>query len=177
MDIKKVGFAIVAIGAAILGAGCIDGGPAPTVTSEPTQEQTYGRSTQIQQPERNDNAIFIILVEEMCFDLTRYLNDLGTCVSDGNYMDGYTAAVRLESLADVYIEAVNECVVTDDMQKAKSLVVASLGEMKLGAIDCQAGLPKIGTDVDKVKLLKGLGHFEIAVEYLEEIEGIWTNTK
>lgn len=172
MDIKKIGFAFVVIGAAILGAGCIDGGPPPipTIASEPTPEQTFERSTQIPQPERNDNAIFVTLVEEMCFDLSRYLDDLGTCVSDGNYMDGHAAAVRLESLADVYLGEVNECVVTDDMQEAKSLVTASLDEIKLGAIDCQAGLPKIGTDVDKGKLVEGLGHFEIAVEYLKKIE-------
>ena len=170
MDIKKVGFAIVAIGAAIFGCGCIDGNTTSTSTLGPIPEQTFWISTQIPQPERNDNAIFIILVEEMSYDLSRYLDNLGTCVGDGNYMDGYTAAVRLESLADVYTDAVNECVVTDDMQKAKSLVIASLGEIKLGAIDCQAGLPKIGTDVDKTKLLEGLGHFKIAVEYLEEIE-------
>ena len=164
MDIKKVGFAIAAIAVAILGAGCIDSSPAPI------PEQTFGRSTQIPQPERNDNAIFVRLVEEMSYDISRYIDDLGTCVGDGNYMDAYTAAVRLESLADVYIEDINECVVTDDMQKAQALVVVGLDEIKLGAVDCQAGLPKIGTDVDKVKLLEGLGHFKIAVGYLEEIE-------
>ena len=164
MDIKKAGFALVAIAAAILGAGCIDSNPAST------PEQTFGRSTQIPQPERNDNAIFVRLVEEMSYDISRYIDDLGTCVGNGDYMDAYTAAVRLESLADVYIEDINECVVIGDMQKAQALVLVSLDEIKLGAVDCQAGLPKIGTDVDKDKLLEGLGHFKIAVEYLGEIE-------
>lgn len=164
MDIKKAGFALVAIAAAILGAGCIDSSPAPP------PEQTFGRSTQIPQPERNDNAIFVRLVEEMSYDISRYMDDLGTCVGDGNYMDGYTAAVRLESLADVYIEDINECVVIGDMQKAQALVVVGLDEIKLGAEDCQVALPKIGTNVDRDKLLEGLGHFGIAVEYFKEIE-------
>lgn len=172
MDIKKAGFALVAIAAAILVAGCIDSSPAPTVTSEPTPEQTFGRSTQIPQPERNDNAIFIRLVEEMSYDISKHLKELGACVSDGNYMDAYIAAVRLESLADVYLGDINGCVVTDDKQKVQALVVASLVEVKLGAIDCQVGLPKTGTNVDRARLLKGLGHFEIAVEYLEEIERV-----
>lgn len=168
MDIKKVGFAIVGIAAAILGAGCIDGGPPPLPSA--ILEPPSGRSTQIPQPERNDNAIFVKLVEEMSYDISRYIDDLGTCISNGDYMDGYTAAVRLESMADVYIEEINECVVTDDMQKAQTLVVASLDEIKLGAVDCQAALPKIGTNVDGDKLLEGREHFEIAVKYLKGIE-------
>ena len=168
MDKQKVGFAIVAIALAILVAGCIDSSPAPTV--EPTPEPTFRRSTQIPQPERNDNAIFIQLVKEMSYDMSEYLDDLGTCVGDGRYMDAYTAAVRLEDLADVYITDINECVVRGDMKKAQALVIASLSETKLGTINCQAALPKIGTDVDKGGLLKGLEHFEKAVEYLEEIE-------
>jgi len=162
MDIKKIGFAIAVIAMAILGAGCIESPNSDisqTVTSEP-----------IPQPERNDNAIFIILVEEMGYDISRYLNDLGTCVSDGDYMDGHIAAIRLESLADVYIEDINECIVTGDMRETQALVIASLGEIKLGAQDCQAALPMMGTNADGVGLLKGLGHFEIAVEYLEAIK-------
>ena len=171
MDIKKVGFAIAAIAVAILGAGCIDNSPAPTVTLEPTPEQTFGRSTQIPQPERNDNAIFAQLVKEMTNDLGRYLDDLATSMVDVNLIEAHAAAVRLESLADVYITEINECVVTGDMVTSKKLVLQALEEVRLGAIDFQAGLPRFGEmeEVDMDKLYAGQAHHVAAGEYFDKV--------
>ena len=170
MDILKIGFAIAVIALAVFACGCVDS-PHPTQVPTVTSEPTFGRSTQIPQPERNDNAIFAQLVKEMTNDLGRYLDDLSTSMTDVNLIEAHTAAVRLESLADVYIEEINECVVIGDMITAKKLVLQALEEVRLGAIDFQAGLPRNGQmeEVDMDKLYEGQAHHVAAGGYFDKV--------
>lgn len=174
MNMKKIGFAIAVIALAIFAAGCIDSGPHPTIVptqeeapnlyQDPTPTPTFRRSTQIPQPERNDDAIFLQLVAEMGLDVSGYLNDLGTNMVDKKYIDAQTSAANLESLAMVYIEDINECVVTDEMKPVRILILKCLEELRLGSIDAQAGL---GTSVDIDELNKASVHFKMAVGYSE----------
>lgn len=163
MDILKIGFAIVVIVLAIFAAGCVGphSTPAPTPTLVP--------STQVPEPPRNDNAIFMQLMEEMDNDVARYLNDLGTKMIDGNYLEARTSAARLESLADVYMEDISECVVTEDVEPIKVLVLKSLEEIRLGALHCQVGLHPVDTD----ELDKGVLHFKIALGYLGTVDEMY----
>ena len=168
---------LVSIAAMVLfSAGCIDSGPHPTIVPsqeeapnlypDVTPEQTFRRSTQIPQPERNDDAIFIQLVGEMGTDVSRHLNDLGTHMTEKDYLLAYYDAARLESTANVYIDDISECVVTDDVKPVQTHALKILDELRLGSIDAQAGL---GLSVDIDELNKANVHFKKAVEYINQL--------
>ena len=169
MELKDIILLLGVAAMVMFSAGCIGPGPHPTEIPEPTVEPTtatWERSTQIPQPEPNDNAIFVELVEEMGILVSQNLKDIGTNMGDGEFVLAKNAAARLECLAGLLTVEISDCVVTDDVKPVQTLVLKSLEELRLGSIDAQAGL---GTLVDTDELDKASAHFKKAVEYFSQV--------
>ena len=146
MDTKKIGFAIVAIAAAILGAGCIGSGPVatpietPEPTLEPTPEPTFRRSTQIPLPGGPDDAIFERLMSDMYIDVGGSMEVLGKHLLNGDYILANGAAKHLETLAGMYIEEFKPCVVSKDLETTKGLIIQGLKQTELAGESCQEAI-------------------------------------
>ena len=146
MDMKKIGFAFVAIAAVMFGAGCIDSGPVPTPveTPEPTQgpapEPTFRRSTQIPQPGGQDNAIFERLMSDMYIDIGGSLEVVGKHLTNGDFILADGAAKHLETLAGMYIEEFEACKVSKDLETTKGLIIQGLKQTELAGESCQEAI-------------------------------------
>lgn len=154
---------------AFFGCGCIDATQVDSV-SEVVEPTAPPRAfTQI--VESNDDAVFVELAVEMLGDMSRYLTDFEKALSNKDIINAHTAARRLESLANVYIEDIGELKVTEDMEQGKVLTLKTLDELRLGAQHFQTGLSSYElSTVDMGELNNGVAHLKTAQGYTRELQ-------
>lgn len=159
MNMKKLAFAFVAIAAVMLGAGCIGGGPvatplptvieAPTTTigtSEPTPTPTWVPSTQVPMPEGQGNAIFERLMNDMYVDIGSSMGTLGKHLTNGDLILADGAAKHLGTLAGIYIEEFEPCIVSKELETTKGLIIQGLKQTELASESCQAAIKTSNKD-------------------------------